>query len=145
MKKTKFSLSGFVSKLAILTVFLFGAAFLGENQITAQAYNLPSLKSANTAINDLQAAHDLLLPQAKQAGPGSQQMITVSLYKRMIDALTNRPDVNMDTYSVLISNIDVNYYANLVKKNGNALDVDGTIKAVLNTPEYQLLVAVIKQ
>ena len=72
-------------------------------------------------------------------------MITVSLYKRMIDALINRPDVNMDTYSVLISNIDVNYYANLVKKNGNALDVDGTIKAVLNTPEYQSLVGVIKQ
>ena len=145
MKKTKFSLSGVVSKLAILTVFMFGSAFLGHNQLSAQAYNLPSLKSANVAINDLQAELDLLLPQAKQAGPGSQLMITVSLYKRMIDALTNRPDVNMDTYSVLISNIDVNYYANLVKKNGNALDVDGTIKAVLNTPEYQSLVAVIKQ
>ena len=145
MKKTKFSLSGFVSKLAILTVFLFGAAFLGHNQLSAQAYNLPSLKSANVAINDLQAELDLLLPQAKQAGPGSQLMITVSLYKRMIDALTNRPDVNMDTYSVLISNIDVNYYSNLVKQNGNALDVDGTVKAVLNTPEYQSLVAIIKQ
>jgi Mg2+ and Co2+ transporter CorA len=145
MKQVNLTLPGLFKNLG-LCVFMVVLASLFAGNLNAQsAYGLPSLKSADQAASELMSAYNAILPQAKQAGQGSQLMNTAELYLKMVDALTNRSDRNMDTYSVLISGIDVNHYSNLVVRNGNSLDMDATIRKVLNTPEYQSMVAVIRQ
>lgn len=145
MKKRNLTFYPIFSGKGILVIPLLFCFFLLTGLSAQQGYNLPSLKTVNQSVTDLTQAYDVLYPQAKQAGQNSQEWITASLYKRMIDALTNRSDVNMDTYAVLLSSIDMNFYSNLVVKSGNALNVDATIRKVLDTPEYQSLVNIIRQ
>jgi len=115
------------------------------NELQAQTnYGLPNLKSVTQATADLRTAWLAIAGPANQAGPGTQLFNTAALYFRMMDKLDSRPDPNMDTKAVLLSNIDVDHYRNLVVKNGNALNMDATIQSVLATPEYQSLINVIK-
>ncbi|MBK8404897.1 MAG: hypothetical protein IPL25_12675 [Saprospiraceae bacterium] len=58
--------------------------------------------------------------------------------------LLNRSDPNMSTYDVVLSSMDMQEYSHLVVKNGNQLDMDATIKALLATQEYQSLIRIIK-
>jgi hypothetical protein len=145
MKQVNLTLTGLFKNLGLCVFMVVLASAFAGNLNAQSAYGLPSLKSADQAASDLMNAYNAILPQAKQAGQGSQLMNTAELYLKMVDALTNRSDRNMDTYSVLISSIDVSRYNNLVVRNGNALNTDATIRNVLNTPEYQSMVAVIRQ
>ncbi|MBK9270504.1 MAG: hypothetical protein IPM48_02815 [Saprospiraceae bacterium] len=145
MKNVNLTLSSLFKKGLGFCVFMFAVVSISTTDLNAQTtYGLPNLKSVAQATQDLQLAFDVLYPQAKQNGQNSQEFITAQLYKRLLDALTNRPDPNMDTYSVLISNIDVNHYGSMVVRNGNAVNLDATIHNVLRTPEYQSLVNVVK-
>ncbi|MBK7810887.1 MAG: hypothetical protein IPO62_05400 [Saprospiraceae bacterium] len=125
-------------------VFILTMLTLSSNELQAQNYGLPNLKSVTQAQSDLMTAYNSIIGQANQAGPGSQLMNSAELYLRMVDALANRPDPNMDTKAVLLSNMKVDRYSHLVVKNGNALNMDATIISILATPEYQSLIDVLK-
>ncbi|MBK6354454.1 MAG: hypothetical protein IPF46_13930 [Saprospiraceae bacterium] len=53
MKKTKFSLKVFISRLAMVAIFMFVAGLVGKDQVVAQTYNIPNLKPVPQAIQDL--------------------------------------------------------------------------------------------
>lgn len=108
------------------------------------SYGLPALKSATQAYQDLNLEYDKILTEAKQQGPGSSLWPTVKLYQRVLDALLNRSDPNMSTYDVVLSSMDMQEYSNLVVRNGNLIEMDPSIRAVLATPEYQSLIRIIK-
>jgi hypothetical protein len=144
MKQVNLTLTGLFKNLGLCVLMVFLGSFWSGDLNAQSAYGLPSFKSADQAASDLMNAYNAIIPQAKQAGPGSQLMNTAELYLKVVDALTNRADKNMDTHSVILSSMDVNHYSHLVVRNGNALDMDGTIRKILATPEYQSLVSVIK-
>ena len=108
------------------------------------SYGLPTLKSATQAYQDLNLEYGTVLATAKQQGPNSTLWPTVKVYQRVLDALLNRSDPNMNTYDVVLSSMDMQEYSHLVVKNGNHLDMDATIKALLATQEYQSLIRIIK-
>ncbi|MBK9270210.1 MAG: hypothetical protein IPM48_01315 [Saprospiraceae bacterium] len=145
MKKRNLTFYPIFSGKRILVIPLLFCFFLFTGLSAQQAYNIPPLKTADQSVTVLTQAFDALYPQAKQAGPNSQEYITVQLYKRVLDAISNRPDPNMDTYAVLLSSMDMNYYNNLVVRSGNAINLDESIRRVLNTQEYQSLIGILRQ
>ncbi|HRG65859.1 MAG TPA: hypothetical protein PLV12_08640, partial [Saprospiraceae bacterium] len=96
------------------------------------------------AYQDLNLEYGNVLATAKQQGPNSTLWPTVKVYQRVLDALLNRSDPNMSTYDVVLSSMDMQEYSHLLVKNGNHLDMDATIKALLATQEYQSLIRIIK-
>lgn len=68
----------------------------------------------------------------------------MKIYQRTLDALINRPDQNMNTYSVFLSSLDFDTFGNLVVRNGNSIDMNSSIEAILNTAEYKSLIQVLK-
>ncbi|MBK8644153.1 MAG: hypothetical protein IPN15_18680 [Saprospiraceae bacterium] len=137
------SKSTFVKLLfcAILTIFLASST---RSFAQTLSYGLPTLKSATQAYQDLNLEYGTVLTAAKQQGPNSTLWPTVKVYQRVLDALLNRSDPNMSTYDVVLSSMDMQEYSHLVVKNGNHLDMDATIKALLATQEYQSLIRIIK-
>ena len=144
MKKTKFSLKGFISRLAMVAIFMFVAGLVGKDQVVAQTYNIPNLKPVPQAIQDLTTEFAKVQGEAQQQGKGSALWSTVKIYQRTLDALINRPDQNMNTYSVFLSSLDFDTFGNLVVRNGYSIDMNSSIEAILNTAEYKSLIQVLK-
>lgn len=145
MKKLNFTQSGLLRNLGFCISFVLFLVFSNSGLQAQNLYGIPNLKPVNEAVASLSLAYNAIAPQAKQSGPGSQAFITAELYLRLIDAMNNRADVNMKSYDVLLSSMDMNRYNQMVVKQGNAINLDATIRNVLATPEYQSAINEIKQ
>jgi len=144
MKQASLNFRHFFTKWLYFGVIYLLLSGFSLSFAQTSSYGLPTLKSSTQAYQDLNQEYDKVLTEAKQQGPNSSLWPTVKLYQRLLDGLLNRSDPNMSTYDVVLSSMDMQEYSRLVVRNGNHIEIDPTIRAVLATQEYQSLIRIIK-
>ena len=133
-------MSTFISGLSYCMMLIL-LVFISSNSISAQTNPLPPLKPVNEALNSLRLSHKTVGKQYEATGSSNVQLkLQIELFYRMILALENRPDPNMTTESVILSNLITPSTAHLIVKTSNSIDLDGTISAVLRQQEFIALI-----